>query len=217
MTILHDPTVLPAGLPSPHDDGAARHLPGTRLPDLILPATDSASVNLSRLKGRTVVYAYPRTGQPDQPLPEEWDAIPGARGCTPQSCAFRDHFTELKEAGADHLFGLSTQDTAYQREAAERLHLPFTLLSDARLELTRTLQLPTFEVEGMTLLKRLTLVIDHGVIRFVFYPVFPPNENADVVLAWLRASRWGNKTLFHLDRKRRMAGWLRDTIAALRR
>lgn len=217
MTIQNDPTALPAGLPPPQDDGAARHLPGTRLPDLDLPATDGTTVSLSRLKGRTIVYAYPRTGQPGQPLPEGWDAIPGARGSTAQSCAFRDHFTELKEAGANQLFGLSTQDTAYQREAVERLHLPFALLSDVSLKLTRALQLPTFEVEGMTLLKRLTLVIDHGVIRFVFYPAFPPNECADAVLAWLRASRWGNKTLFHLDRKRRMAGWLSSAIAALRR
>jgi peroxiredoxin len=188
MTMLHDPTVLPDGLPVPLDDGAARHLAGTTLPDLALPATDGASVNLARLKGRTVVYAYPRTGRPGHALPDGWDAIPGARGCTPQSCAFRDHFADLKAAGVDHVFGLSTQDTAYQREAAERLHLPFGLLSDAALTLTGTLRLPTFAVDGMTLLKRLALIIDDGVIRHVFYPVFPPDQNAATVLAWLRAA-----------------------------
>ncbi len=188
MTVPHDPTVLPAHLPVPTDDGAARHLPGAPMPDLALMATDGTSVNLSKLKGRVVIYAYPRTGRPGQPLPAGWDAIPGARGCTPQSCAFRDHFAELKRAGADHLFGLSTQDTGYQREAAERLHLPFVLLSDAGLALTRALALPTFEVDAMTLLKRLTLVVDHGVIRVVFYPVFPPDKNAEAVLAWLRAA-----------------------------
>ena len=217
MTISHDPRTLPAGLPAPPDDGAARHLPGTRLPDLSLPATDGTSLNLSRLKGRTVVYVYPRMGQPGQPVPADWNAIPGARGSTSQSCAFRDHFTELKEAGAEHLFGLSAQDTADQREAVQRLRLPFRLLSDAQLELARALRLPTFEIEGRTLLKCLTIVIDHGVIRFVFYPVFPPNENAVAVLAWLRASRWGNKTLLHLGRRGRMAGWLRYAITSLRR
>jgi peroxiredoxin len=112
--------------------------------------------------------------------------IPGARGCTPQSCAFRDHFAELRGLGVHHLFGLSTQDTEWQREAATRLHLPFALLSDARRELAAALRLPTFEVEGMTLLRRLTLVIEGGVIRKVFYPVFPPDRSAAEVMGWLR-------------------------------
>ena len=176
---------LPENLPIPQDDGAARHLPGMKLPDLALAATDGSEVNLRRLKGRTVVYLYPRTGVPGKPLIEGWDAIPGARGCTPQSCGFRDHFAELRAAGVAALYGLSTQDTAYQREVAERLHLPFALLSDAKLALTKALRLPTFDVDGMTLLKRLTLVVDEGAIRHVFYPVFPPDKSAAETLAWL--------------------------------
>ena len=161
---IHNPLVLPDDLPVPQDDGAARHLTGMRLPDVALPATDGSTVDLSKLKGRTVVYVYPRTGRPGQALPTGWDAIPGARGCTPQSCGFRDHFAELKRLGVAALYGLSTQDTAYQREAAERLHLPFAILSDADLKLTRALKLPTFSVDGMTLLKRMAWVIDDGVI-----------------------------------------------------
>jgi peroxiredoxin len=177
---------LPQGLPVPQDDGATRHLPGAKIPDIALPSTDGDTVSLARLKGRTVVYAYPRTGVPGAPLPTGWNGIPGARGCTPQSCAFRDHFAELRELGVSRLYGLSTQDTAYQREAAQRLHLPFAILSDADLKLTLALALPTLSVDGMTLLKRLTLVIDDGVIAKVFYPVFPPDKNAEEVIAWLR-------------------------------
>jgi peroxiredoxin len=180
---------LPKNLPAPQDDGAARHLVGMRLPQLALAATNAAEVDLSRLEGRTVVYAYPRTGEPGKPLPEGWDAIPGARGCTPQSCDFRDHFAELRKAGVDHVFGLSSQHSDYQREAALRLHLPFAILSDADLKFTKALRLPTFEVEGMTLLKRLTLVIDGGSITHVFYPVFPPDKSAQEVVGWLQAAR----------------------------
>ena len=186
MTALHDPNVLPAELPAPQDDGAARHLAGMRLPSLALAATDGSQVDLSQLSGRTVVYVYPRTGVPGQPLPEGWNDIPGARGCTPQSCSFRDHFGELERLGIAHVFGLSTQDSAYQREAVERLHLPFPVLSDERLALARALDLPTFTTSGMTLLKRMALIIDEGVISKVFYPVFPPDKNAEEVIAWLR-------------------------------
>jgi len=176
---------LPADLPVPVDDGACDHLPEMRLPSLALPATDGTTVDLSMLPGRSVVYVYPRTGRPDQPLPTGWDQIPGARGCTPQSCAYRDRAAELKALGV-RVFGLSTQDTAYQLEAVTRLHLPFPLLSDERLELTAALSLPTFAVDGMTLIKRLTLVIDDGAIETVFYPVFPPDADASHVTAWLR-------------------------------
>src|SRR5215472_17158129 len=156
----HDPNNLPADLPVPQDDGAARHLAGMRLPSLPLAATDGAKVDLARLAGRTVLYIYPRTGRPGVALPVGWDAIPGARGCTPQSCSFRDHFAELRTLGVAHLFGLSTQDTGYQREAVERLHLPFPLLSDASHALASGLGLPTFRVGDMTLLKRMVLIIE---------------------------------------------------------
>jgi peroxiredoxin len=183
----HDPTQLPDDLSVPVDDGAARHLAGMKLPDIALQATDGTRVSLAWLPGRAVVYVYPRTGRPGQELPTGWDAIPGARGCTPQSCAFRDHFAELTALGVTHLYGLSTQDTAYQREAADRLHLPFPLLSDADLKFAKALNLPTFAVDGMTLIRRMALVIDDGKIAHVFYPVFPPDKNAEEVIAWLQA------------------------------
>jgi peroxiredoxin len=158
--------------------------------DIALPATDGAQVSLARLPGRVVVFAYPRTGEPGKPpLADDWDMIPGARGCTPQSCAFRDLHKVLIEAGAARVLGLSTQDTAYQREAAERLHLPFPLLSDAKFALTQAMQLPTMVVGGLTLIKRLALVIDDGVVAKVFYPVFPPDRNAADVHEWLAANR----------------------------
>ena len=189
MTQAHDPNILPAGLAVPKDDGAARHLAGMRVPSVALAATDGTTIDLSALAGRTVVYVYPRTGVPGEPPLDGWDAIPGARGCTPQSCSFRDHFAELKGLGIDHLYGLSTQDSAYQSEAVRRLHLPFPILSDSNLALTRALKIPTFTIAGMTLLKRMALVLDGGVISKVFYPVFPPDKSAEEVIAWLRASR----------------------------
>ena len=172
-------------IPAPPDDGAARHLLGMRMAAVALPATDGTMIDLSALPGRVVVYAYPRTGTPGVDNPDGWDLIPGARGCSPQSCAFRDHFADLKGLGVSRLFGLSTQDSAYQREAVARLGLPFPLLSDEHLALARAMHLPTFETSGMTLLKRLTLVIDDGVVAHLFYPVFPPDRNAEAVAAWL--------------------------------
>lgn len=176
-------------LPAPLDDGAARHLIGARLPSVSLEATNNAAIDLSALSGRVIVYAYPMTGTPGVALPDGWDMIPGARGCTPQSCAFRDHFDELRSLGVDHLFGLSTQSPHDQKEAAERLHLPFAILSDQHMDLTRAMKLPTFEAGGMTLMKRFTLVIRDSTIEHVFYPVFPPDRSASDVINWLSQSR----------------------------
>jgi peroxiredoxin len=174
-------------IPAPPDDGAAAHLVGMSLPPISLVATDDTSVDLSTLPGRTVVFGYPRTGEPGKiGLVEDWDMIPGARGCTPQTCAFRDLFAELKAAGAKHVFGLSTQDNVYQTEMASRLHLPFPVLSDDKLVLTQALDLPTLEVAGLTMIRRLALVIDDARITHVFYPVFPPDRNAGDVLEWLK-------------------------------
>jgi peroxiredoxin len=184
MASAQNPYELPNDLPVPEDDGAADHLPGMRLPPISLASTSGAVVDLTALPGRTVVYCYPMTGKPDRSLPAGWDEIPGARGCTPQSCSFRDHHAELRSLGAS-VFGSSTQDTEYQREAATRLHLPFALLSDSDLAFAGALGLPTFEVDGMVLLKRLTLVIDEGWIEKVFYPVFPPDRSAEEVVEWL--------------------------------
>lgn len=177
----------PASLLIPHDDGGAKHLLGIEMPGVALNATDGTTVDLSG-PGLSVVYAYPRTSSPAGGAIDGWDEIPGARGCTPQSCAFRDHFAELRKLGADHVFGLSTQTTEYQKEAAERLHLPFPLLSDHSLSLAKSLSLPTFEAGGFILLKRLTMIIEDGRIKHIFYPVYPPDKNADAVIAWLRAN-----------------------------
>ena len=176
---------LPAGLTNPEDDGGARHLVGMRLPALSLPATTGDLVDLAALPRRTVIYAYPMTGVPGVPLPVGWDAIPGARGCTVEALAFKDHRLEMAELGAD-VYGLSTQDTAYQQEMAERLHLPFAVLSDAGFALAHAMRLPVFEAGGTTLLKRLTMVAKDGIVEQVFYPVFPPDAAASVVLDWLR-------------------------------
>ena len=178
---------LPEQLPVPKDDGACDHLLGMTLPGLELPATDGMGVDLSNLTGRTVLYLYPMTGTPGQALPDGWDELPGARGCTPQACAFRDHQAELTALGA-RVCGVSAQTTAEQREAAERLHLPYLLLSDADFRLAEALQLPTFELGGRRFLKRVTLIAEGGVIQKIFYPVFPPDRNAGEVVAWLQAN-----------------------------
>jgi len=175
-------------LPVPEDDGAARHLPGARVGDVVLASTDGGSINLAKLAGRAVVFAYPMTGTPGVALPDGWDAIPGARGCTPHACAFRDLHAELREAGASAVFGLSTQTLSEQQEAAQRLHLPFPLLSDAELTIASAMTLPTMKVAGKPMIKRLALIIDDGVVTHVFYPVFPPDRNAGDVVAWLKAN-----------------------------
>lgn len=185
MTRSDDLYALPANIAVPEDDGACDHLPGLPWPDVALPSTAGRSVSIGAIPAESVVvYFYPRTGRPDrEPLggAQAWNAIPGARGCTPQACSYRDHYRELKALGAE-VFGVSTQDTAYQREAVERLHLPFELLSDERRELATALRLPTFDVEGMTLIKRLTLLVRDGRIARCFYPVFPPDADAERII-----------------------------------
>ncbi|TMC66808.1 MAG: peroxiredoxin [Chloroflexota bacterium] len=190
MTTSTDPSQLPPGLPAPVDDGAAAHLQGSLVPDVQLRSTNGPLVSLARLgKGRVVVYAYPRTGRPGEPeLTDDWDLIPGARGCTPQACGFRDHYAELTAAGAN-VFGLSTQSTADQEELVARLHLPFPVLSDANLALAQAMRLPTFRAAGQTLLRRLTLVIRDGRVEHVWYPVFPPDRHAAEVLQWLLTAK----------------------------
>jgi peroxiredoxin len=180
---------LPPDLPVPEDDGATDHLAGLKSPELSLISTAGEAIRLDALgDGRSVIYIYPLTGRPGTDLPSGWDAIPGARGCTPEACGFRDHYQELLEAGAGRVFGLSSQNPDYQREVVGRLQLPFQRLSDPTLSLAAAVGLPTFEADGVTLYKRLTLIIGSGLIEHVFYPIFPPNEHADQVLAWLRGN-----------------------------
>lgn len=183
------PTELPEGLPVPVDDGRAAHLPGRQLPRLTLPASDGAMVSLGSFgAGRTVVYLYPLTGSPDGALPEGWESIPGARGCTSEACDFRDHFRELQAAGVTAVYGLSSQGSAYQAEVGDRLRLPFPMLSDTGFALAAALDLPTFEAPGEgRLYSRLTLIVRDGAIEHVFYPVFPPNTHAQRVLDWVLA------------------------------
>ncbi len=189
-------TDLPKNLPVPTDDGAADHLIGRQLPDIPLFSTSGTQVNLRERRGLAVVYTYPLTGRPGVPLPVGWDEIPGARGCTPESCGFRDHHAELRKIGSE-VFGLSTQSSDYQREVRDRLQLPFDLLSDEAFAFTDALALPTFSVESQRLLKRLTLICRAGAIEHVFYPIFPPDKHAGEVLAWLkekssRKEEWQN-------------------------
>ncbi|GJJ20198.1 putative thiol-specific antioxidant related protein/Peroxidoxin BcpB [Mycolicibacterium mageritense] len=182
-----DYLTLPADLPIPHDDHAAEHLTGSTVPQIALESTSGRTIRLDLLGDRrTVIYIYPLTGRPGTDIPDGWDAIPGARGCTPESCGFRDHFRDLLEAGAGRVFGLSSQDTDYQSEVVERLSLPFDMLSDPGFLVADALRLPTFDAGGARLYKRLTMVVRGGVIEHVFYPIFPPNEHAGQVLTWLR-------------------------------
>ena len=179
---------LPPNLPLPVDDGAADHLMGVLMPPISLRSTGNRMVDLSELSApRTVIYCYPMTGVPGKPLPEGWDMIPGARGCTPQTCGFRDQYQELLQFEIA-VFGLSTQTAEYQREMADRLHLPFEILSDAEFKLCEALRLPTFEVDGMRLVKRLTMIVRSGRVENLLYPVFPPNESANEVLRWVKSN-----------------------------
>lgn len=175
---------LPPDLPVPVDDGACDHLAGLAVPSLTLESSQGP-VDLAALAGeRAVLYVYPRTGRPDREVPAGWDAIPGARGCTPQSCGFRDHVADLAKHGA-RVAGLSAQRLDEQRELAERLHMPFPVVADPERRLGTALDLPTFDFEGATLYKRVTLILEAGRIAKVFYPVFPPDRNAEEVLEWL--------------------------------
>lgn len=181
---MQDYTSTPANLPVPEDDGAASHLVGSRLPSLGLVSTQGGVVDLSAIKGWSVVFCYPMTGRPGVALPPGWDQIPGARGCTPQNLAYKDHYTELTALGAN-VFGLSTQETSYQQEMAERLHLPFAVLSDESMAMTNAMRLPTFQTAGLHLLKRLTLIVKDAKIMAVKYPIFPSNSDAAWAINWL--------------------------------
>ena len=172
---------LPTDLPVPLDDGATNHLKGMKLPRVSLQATNGKRIDLADIKGRLVIYCYPMTGQPNVALPDGWDQIPGARGCTPQSCSFRDHHSELSALGAN-VFGLSVQDTEYQREMVERLHLPFLVLSDANFKFCELMRLPTFEVSGMRLLKRVTMIAENNSVVGIHYPIFPSDSDAKWVI-----------------------------------
>lgn len=177
---------LPPDLPVPIDDGATNHLIGMTLPNISLKSTRGDLINLGSIRGKLVIYCYPMTGQPDVPLPEGWDQIPGARGCTPQSCSFRDHYQELKVLGAE-VIGLSVQTTEYQKEMADRLHLRFPVVSDSKYEFQQAMTMPTFVVAGMTLLKRVTLIANDGVIEAVHYPIFPSDSDAEWVIDYLKS------------------------------
>jgi peroxiredoxin len=190
MTNLNE---LPADLPVPQDDGATNHLKGMKLPKVLLPATNGTTINPGLIQGRLVIYCYPMTGQPNVPLPDGWDHIPGARGCTPQSCSFRDHYEELQAAGAQ-VIGLSTQRTDYQKEMADRLHLPFPVVSDNQLAFQKALNLPTFVAANMTLLKRVTLIANNGVIEAVHYPIFPSDSDPAWVIDYLKNNYAGSST-----------------------
>ena len=181
-------TTFPADLPIPHDDGLCDHLTNAVLPDISLPNTSDPSslVNLSHLRNLTIVFCYPRTGAPDEKVPPAWDAIPGARGCTPQACSFRDNLPALKAHGVYELFGLSTQGTEYQKEVKERVHLPYDLLSDEKLEFVRAMKLPTHDWEGKKVVRRVTLAVEDGKVIKCLYPVFPPDKNVDDVLDWMK-------------------------------
>jgi peroxiredoxin len=183
---MRDLTKIPEGLPIPIDDGACNHLFKISIPEIILRTTSDRSVNLNELtKKPTIFFFYPRTGEPNKPAPADWDLIPGARGCTPQSCGFRDLNHEFQKCGFQ-IFGVSSQDTNYQKEFVDRNHIPFEILSDSDFELTTKMNIPTFTYNGLKLIKRMAWVVENSIITHVFYPVFPPNENASTVLSWLQ-------------------------------
>ena len=184
---MRDLMNLPENLPVPQDDGACDHLEGLKVPSTLLRSTNGRTVDLAD-ETATVVFFYPRTGTPSEPAPLDWDLIPGARGCTPQSCGFRDEYSEFQKLGFQ-VFGASSQTTEYQKEFVSRNHIPFEILSDAEFLLTDALRLPTFVFGGSRLIKRLAVIVKKGRIEKAFYPVFPPNENAGNVLKWIREEK----------------------------
>lgn len=189
MNQMRDLFNLPNDLPVPKDDGACVHLEGMSVPSIELRSTDDRFVDLSvEAKNPTVIFFYPKTGEPTKPAPPDWDLIPGARGCTPQSCGFRDIYSEFQENGFK-VYGASSQTSEYQKEFVSRNHIPFEILSDADFLLTDEIKLPTFTYDGVRLIKRLALVLNKGRIEKVFYPVFPPDKNAKTVLNWIKETR----------------------------
>ncbi|KAH8728326.1 thioredoxin-like protein [Phaeosphaeriaceae sp. PMI808] len=182
-------TSVPSDLPAPQDDGACAHLLGSNMPSLTLPDTSGHMVDVASLPGLTILFCYPRTGAPGEKIPDEWNSIPGARGCTPQACGFRDEISELQKCGVQNVFGMSGQNTSYQAEAKQRLHLPYELLSDEQMTLVNALNLPTFKWRNETLIKRLALAIEDAKIIHVWYPVFPPDSNAKEVITWLASKK----------------------------
>lgn len=189
VSLTPSDTSFPSDIPVPQDDGACAHLTGTKVPSISLSATSGVSIDLSSLSGLTIVFCYPRTGAPGETITDDWNSIPGARGCTPQACSFRDEMAELQKLGVKHVFGVATQDTPYQKEAKDRLHLPYELLSDEHLELATALRLPTLEWQNKTLIRRLALAIEDARILKVWYPVFPPDQNAQAVMEWLAINK----------------------------
>lgn len=178
---------LPDNLPIPSDDGSTDHLRGMKLPNVLLKATNGEFINIAKIKGSVVIYCYPMTGRPNVDLPEGWNEIPGARGCTPQSCSYRDHYQELQALGAE-VIGLSVQTTEYQKEMVDRLHLPFLVFSDINYEFQKALNMPTFLAQGMTLLKRVTLIAKDGVIEAVHYPIYPSDSDPAWVIDYLMSA-----------------------------
>ncbi|KAF1835684.1 hypothetical protein BDW02DRAFT_495264, partial [Decorospora gaudefroyi] len=182
-------TTFPSNLPIPHDDGACAHLTGLKMPSVTLSVTSGDRLDVSTLSDLTIVFCYPRTGAAGETITEDWNSIPGARGCTPQACSFRDEMAELRRLGVKHVFGVSTQDTAYQKEARDRLHSPYQLLSDEHLEFVKALKLPTFGWQDKTHIARCALAIQEGTIVNVWYPVFPPGTSAREVVSWLKSRK----------------------------
>ncbi|VAW52529.1 Alkyl hydroperoxide reductase subunit C-like protein [hydrothermal vent metagenome] len=176
---------LPEGLPVPVDDGACNHLEGAPFPSMLITVTPHATYDFSKEKGINIIFFYPMIGHPDSLPMTGWNEIPGARGCTPQALSYKNYFRQITKLGV-RLFGASSQALKEQNDAIDRLKLPFELINDSSFLLSNALKLPTFQFNEIKMIKRLTLVVVDGVIKKVFYPVFPPNKNVDDVIVWLK-------------------------------